>query len=161
MENIQRELPSISQRPSIRKTATKIFLSGNFPAEPATRRLPPAFHGVRPSHGPITFPHCKQRSTLFEIIEPLLLRGPRKRKNLNQRVCLFREIREATREPTDRETRTITNKARRSKTRSTPCYKRCRLWVFCGRLICVLSGFLFKGISAAFYKSRYRTSPEN
>ena len=29
---------------------------------------------------PLTFPHCKQRSRLFEAIEPLLLRGLEKGK---------------------------------------------------------------------------------
>jgi hypothetical protein len=63
--------PYILRSPPERRTSREIFEICQFSfGDPPTPRRPPAIPWVRPSYEPFTFPHCRQRSRLFEIIEP-------------------------------------------------------------------------------------------
>jgi len=42
---------------------------------------------------PLTFPHCKQRSRLFEAMDPLLVRGLEKGKPQSQSLVFSRNLR--------------------------------------------------------------------
>src|SRR6267143_2936031 len=45
--------------------------------------------GVRPSYAPFALPHCKPRSRLFEIIDPLPIKRPRKGKTSIRKSVFF------------------------------------------------------------------------
>src|SRR5271166_4272336 len=50
-------------------------------------------------HAPFTFPHCKYRSRLFEIVEPHTIKRPRKGKTSTEKFVFFKEVCDAMREP--------------------------------------------------------------
>jgi hypothetical protein len=90
--NINGNSPLYTQRPSRQENLNESLLwLATFPAgiTPLGSSLQ-QFHGVRPSYAPFTFPHCKQRSTLFERIEPIPIKRPRKGKTSIKTSVFFR-----------------------------------------------------------------------
>src|SRR5204862_6886411 len=85
----QRELPPhILRGPRERKSSRRIFVICHFSFgdRPLGGSLQ-QFHGV--TGAPLTFPHCKQRSRLFEAIEPPTIKRPRKGKTSIRKFVFF------------------------------------------------------------------------
>src|SRR6266566_4055621 len=101
--------PLFTKRPSREENLTEnlcdlpFFFRG-----PANSEAPSSSSMASDTGAPLTFPHCKQRSRLFEAIEPSTIKRPRKGKTSIRKFVFFREICEATREPQSGETRIIT-----------------------------------------------------
>ena len=82
--------PLFTKRPSREENLTENLCDlPYFFRGPATRRRPPAVSMASDTGAPLTFPHCKQRSRLFQAIKPPTSKRPRKGKTSIRKFVFF------------------------------------------------------------------------
>ena len=81
--------PHILRGPAVRKTSRRIFVIYHFSFAAGHSEVPSSSSMVADTGAPLTFPHCKQRSRLFEAIEPPTIKRPRKGKTSIRKFVFF------------------------------------------------------------------------